>query len=239
MSGNDESPDALVGLRPDDRDVRDRPVGYPHLATLEHPIVTIASGSRSHARGVGPGIRFGQTEASDDLPRRHPGQPLILLLFAPPPPDRVHRERPLHRDERTDARVRSLELEACQAVLGGRHSRAPVSLEVHAEHPELTEVFREAPQIIDLAPLEPVTDVRNHAPLDEGADRITRGALVVAEQRVDVGDVDHVITGCHGLLLGAGHSRDRSDRGRQATGGSRHRAHRAAASVRTRGSVSA
>ena len=119
----------------------------PLVIHIFEPLSTQSSPSR-RARvridaGVGAVVGLGEAEAADRLARRHPRQPLLLLLLGAEPPDREHREAALHRHQRADAGVARLELEAGQAVVDRRHARAAVALEVHAEQADLAELAGE------------------------------------------------------------------------------------------------
>src|SRR4029450_7812039 len=83
--------------------------------------------------GVRPVVGLGQPEAAERLSRGHPREPLLLLLLAAVAPDRVHRERALHGDQRPDSGVGGLELLAGDAVVDARHPGTAVSRQVHAE----------------------------------------------------------------------------------------------------------
>src|SRR5207253_392584 len=87
---------AVVDLRPDEGDVRDRRVGDPHLGAVEHVVATAAAGAREHTRRIGAAIGLGEAETPDRLATRHAGQKARLLFFAPEGIDAVHRERALH-----------------------------------------------------------------------------------------------------------------------------------------------
>src|ERR1700709_2134187 len=68
--------------------------------------------------GGGAGLRLGHPKPADRVPRRHPRQPLLLLLLRAPFPDREHRQRPLHGDEAADPRVARLQLHAGEPAGG-------------------------------------------------------------------------------------------------------------------------
>src|SRR4029078_1611246 len=104
----------------------------------------------------GPGTRSGGPEAASRLAGVHRRQPALLLLLRAPAPDRVHRERALHRDEAPDARVARLELHAGQPVAGGARPRQAVALQVHPEEAELRDLLHELARQDAL--LEPVAD---------------------------------------------------------------------------------
>ena len=151
VGGDDETADAVVGLGPDDGDVGDGAVGDPHLAAVEDPVAAVAAGAGAHAAGVGAGVGLGETEAADRLPRRHAAAATRFFCSSrAPAPDGEHGQRSLDRDQRPDAGVGGLELEARQAVLGGRHARAAVALQVHAEHAERAELLGQAADVVDL-----------------------------------------------------------------------------------------
>src|SRR5205085_6565033 len=97
-------------------------------------------------------------EAADRIALVHRRQPPLLLLFGAPLVDREHRERALHRDERSDPRVARLELEACQAVRDRARTGQPIALEMHAEETEVGELLRELARQDPL--LEPLPDFR-------------------------------------------------------------------------------
>ena len=141
--GDQEALDALVGCGPHDGDVGDRPVGDPHLLAVQDPVITVAARAGAHRAGVRARVGLGQAEAADRLAGGHARQPLLLLLLAAPAPDRVHGQRALDRDQRADAGVAGLELQAGQAVGGGRGARAAVAGEVHAQDPQLAQRRRE------------------------------------------------------------------------------------------------
>src|SRR5690606_28717984 len=116
----DEAAYAVVGLRPDDRHVRDRAVGDPHLGTVEDPVAGgVALGVGAHAAGIGAVVGFGEPEAADRFARRHAGQPFGLLLGGAVLPDGEHGQRALHRYERPDARVAGFQFSAGDAVGDG------------------------------------------------------------------------------------------------------------------------
>ena len=139
---------------------------------------------RAHPTGVGAEVSLRQAEAADRVASRHARQPLLLLLLGPECVDRVHRQRALHADERTDAGVAGLELEARQTVGNGRCPLAAVSLQVHAQHAEGAEVLRQFTRR-DLALLEPVRDVRPDLGVDVLAHHVADRALLLGQQVVD------------------------------------------------------
>ncbi len=139
---HDEAPDSVLGPRPDHRQVGDASVGDPELVAVEDPVRARASGGGPHRRGVGAGVGLGEAEAADRLSRRHPGQPLLLLLFGAELPDREHRQRSLDGDEGAEAAVTRLQFEAGDAVAGGRGARAAIALEVHAEQAQAAKLER-------------------------------------------------------------------------------------------------
>src|SRR5690606_20389522 len=126
---NDEAPDALLGVRPDDRHLRDRREADPPFGARDDPVVAITPGEGGHAAGVAARRGFGEAEASDDLTGRHARQPLLLLLLAAPLVDGAHRERTLHAHEGADARIARLQLEGREPVLDRTATRASVALE--------------------------------------------------------------------------------------------------------------
>ena len=142
----DEAADAVVRPGPDHRDVGHRAVGDPHLRAVQHPVVAVAPGVRAHTGRVRAEVRLGQAEAADRLARGHPRQPLVLLLLAAVLPDRVHRQRPLHRHQRTHPGVGRLDLQAGEPVRDRTEAGAPVPGQVHPEEPERAQLLRQLPR---------------------------------------------------------------------------------------------
>ena len=168
----------------------------------------LAAGTGAHRAGVGARVGLGQAEAPDRLARRHPRQPLLFLLLRAPFPDREHRQRALHGDQRADPRVAGLQLQAGEPVGGRRGAGAAVALEVHAEDVQLAELLGELER--DRGLLEPVADVGDDLVLDESADSVADVALFVREKRVDREEVGGVDLGGGGG--GRGHDLDPSAR---------------------------
>ena len=180
LGGDDEAAHAVVGHRPDDRHVGDRSVGDPHLAAVEDPVRPVAPRPGGHRSRIGAGVGFGQAEAAEQFAGGHAGQPLLLLFFGAESPDREHGQRPLYRDHRPDAGVGGLQLGTRQPVVHRRRPAAAVTLQVHAEQSELTEVLG---QVADreIADLEPLRDVRDDVLGAELTDRVTHRDLVVGQ----------------------------------------------------------
>ena len=135
-------------------------------------------------------IRLGQAEAADGLARRHPRQPLSLLLLGAVLPDRVHGQRALHRDHAAQPGVGRFELAAGDAVGDRAHPGASVARQVHAEQAQLAEFGHEVAG--ERTFLEPFGDVRLDPVGREVAHRVTdqplvRGQLVVNPEQVDIG----------------------------------------------------
>ena len=191
---DDEPADlAVLGSRPDDRDVGDRAVRDPHLGAVQDPVRPIAPRVRAHRAGIGARVRLRQPEAADHLARVHPRQPVLLLLLRAPAPDREHRERALHRDGAADARVTRLELEARQAIRDRARTGEAVAVQVHAEEAELRELRHHLSRQDAL--LEPVADLGQHLLADELPHRVPDRLLLVVEQRVDREEVEGVERG--------------------------------------------
>src|SRR5680860_1623070 len=83
-----DSSDALLGVRPHHGDIGDGPVGDPHLATVQDPVVAVSFGTGAHSGRVGPMVGFGQAKASDRLSRSHLREPMVLMLLTAETPDR-------------------------------------------------------------------------------------------------------------------------------------------------------
>ncbi len=176
-------PSSLGEPRPHDREVRDPAVGDPRLRAADDVVRTVAPSDRAHPAGIAAEIPLGQAEAADRVAGGHARQPRLLLLLRTVGPDRVHRERALHRHERPETRIAGFELEARQTVGDGARPRAAVAVQVHPEQAEVADLLdhRARERVV----LEPLRDVRQHAIAHERADRVADEALVVGEQRVD------------------------------------------------------
>ena len=122
VGGDHEAPDAVVGLRPHDGHVGDPAVRDPHLRPVEDPVVAVAPGAGAHVDRVGAEVGLGQAEAADRVAGGHARQPRLLVLLAAVLPDREHRQRALHGDERAQPAVARLQLTAGHAR---RRSRSP------------------------------------------------------------------------------------------------------------------
>ncbi len=167
----------------------------------------VAEGSRSRwppvgveqrDSGIEPGWRDRYRRAATASGSVRPKQPIASRrpsaaatpASAPrsPPPDRVHRQRALDRDQRADAAVAGFQLQAGQAVGGGRGACAAVTGEVHTEDPELAQPGASSAYGISAA--------SNHSPtsgtiwsLDERTDGVADVALLVGEEAVDAQEV--------------------------------------------------
>ena len=193
---------AVVGARPDDRDVGDRAVRDPHLRAVQDPVGAVAPRGRAHRARVGARVGLGQPEAADRVAVVHRRQPALLLLLGAPAPDREHRERALHRDERANARVAGLELEARQPVGDGARARAGRSPRGACRRGRARDLLRELARQDAL--LEPLADV-GHDPLaHEPAHGVADRLLLVVEERVDREEVARIE---RGRLRGRGHTR--------------------------------
>src|SRR5580698_5355649 len=134
---DDETGYAFLDLRPHDSDVGDRSIRDPSLGSIENPAVAVAPRARFHPARVRSVVRLGQPEASDQFSLGHFRQVALLLFLAAVCINRVHRKRALHRRERPQTRVASLEFLHDQAVGYVVHTRASVALQISSEHPKL------------------------------------------------------------------------------------------------------
>src|SRR5438067_5970652 len=79
-----------VGSRVHDDRVGMRPVGDPHLVSVEDVAVARLLGARSHRGDVGAGIDLGHRERADVLARNELGEQTTLLRGSAVAPDLVH-----------------------------------------------------------------------------------------------------------------------------------------------------
>ena len=128
---NQEAPDAVLGLRPHHRHVRDGAVGDPHLGTVDAPLAAgLAHGLGEHSARIGSEVRLSQAKASDLFTLRHLGEPVLFLCFAAVGVNGPHHETALHRCEGAKARIATFQLvhqqtvghagKACAAVFLGQ-----------------------------------------------------------------------------------------------------------------------
>ena len=122
-------------------------------------------------------------------PARHLRQVALLLRLRAEGVNRVHDERPLHAREAPDARVAALELLHREAVADLAQPRAAVPLKVAAEEAELGDL---GDQLHGERPLfEVLSDGRQDARIDEGANGVAHGALFGGEVAGEVEEVGH------------------------------------------------
>ncbi len=173
---HEKAADPVGGPGPHDGYVGDRPVRDPHLGSRQYPALIVWLREGFHASGIGTVIRFGEAEASDRVPGRHPGQPFLLLRVRAVPPDRVHGERALHRDQAAQPGVGRLQLATGDAIGDRAHARAAVTGQLHAEQAQLAEFRHQFAR--ERAGLEPVCDVGHDAVGRVAAHRVADQALV-------------------------------------------------------------
>ena len=151
------------------------------------PLSTQSSPSRLALVRIPDGLEPKSGSVSPKQPIASPaaigGQPLLLLLLAAPLPDREHRQRALHADQRADPGVDRLQLHAGQPVRHRAGARAAVPVQVHAEHAEAAELLGQLARR-DGAGLEPVGDVRAEVVVAELADGVADRPLLVGQQGV-------------------------------------------------------
>ena len=143
--------------------------------------------------GLAAEVRFGEAEAPDQFPARHLWKPPILLLVGSERPDREHAERPLHTDEGAEPRVACLQLQADQTVRHGVRPEATVSLEVHPEQTQRTQL--QSNLFGELPPFEPLLDAGQDIVVHPCANEASDLAFFVREQVVDVDEVERFDVG--------------------------------------------
>ena len=139
--------------------------------------------------GVGAGVRLGEPEAADRLPRCIAGSHAPSAPPSPSARSRTSRASPAPRP-RCGHRVARLELEAGQPVRDRARPGKPVAVEVHSEEPELRELLDDLAREDPL--LEPVADLREHVLPHECADRVTDRPLLLVEEGVEGEEVERV-----------------------------------------------
>src|SRR5438477_367721 len=157
---DDESGDPLsllrrIGLREDDRHVRQRSVRDEVLGPVQDPAVTVAPGGGTHRRGIAARRRLRQGKTADPLAARELRQVLLLLGVASVMQDRVDRERHVRAEHHAGRCARAVDLLDDQGVRQRVETRATVPLgHVRAHEAEGThlaeELRRDLALIVDL-----------------------------------------------------------------------------------------
>ena len=198
---NQEAADAVFGLRPHHRHVRDGAVGDPHLGAIDAPLAArLAHGLGEHPAGIGPEIRFGQAEASDLFTLGHLGEPVLFLGFAAIGVDGPHHETALHRREGAKARIAAFQLVHQQTVGHAGKTRAAVFLgQRGAIESQLAHLGDEV--VWESLVLGMLLDDGQHFAIDEVAGRFADHAFFVREQALEAHEISHVGEGG----VGAGH----------------------------------
>src|SRR5437868_10247650 len=196
VRGHDEAANrpltlVAVGLGPHDRDLCGGSVRDPHLAAIEEPgTVRLFLRHRDHAGRIRAKVRLRETEAANDLAARHLRQPRAFLIFAAEGEDGIHRQCPLYGGQGAHAGVAAFELLHDQTVRDVVEARATVLLrQIGAEDAQLRhlghELFRET--AVDVA----LPNDGKHAVVDEVADAVAYGALVLRQLTIDVEEIEH------------------------------------------------
>ena len=108
---NQKAANAVFGLRPHHRHVRDGAVGDPHLGAIDAPLATgLAHGLGKHSARIGSEIRLCQTKTPDLLTLGHLGEPVLFLCFAAIGVNGPHHKATLHRCEGAKARIAAFQL---------------------------------------------------------------------------------------------------------------------------------
>src|SRR5262249_58956416 len=107
---HDASAYLAFGLDPHDRDARYRAICAPTLRAIEHPTLVRAARARLHTGGIGPVIRFSETEAADLLAPGEERQPFFFLLFRSESEDRIHHQCAFDTHKTSKAAVAALQL---------------------------------------------------------------------------------------------------------------------------------
>ena len=181
-------PVGVAELGPDHRDVRHAAVGDPRLLAVDHEFIAVLHGSREHACRVRAEVGLGQPEAAHRLALLHRGQPTLLLLIGPVRVDGVHREAALHRDKTAQSGVAALELLHDQPVFDVAQPGAAVAGNVRAEESEIGD--RRCQFVRECPVAEVLRDQRHELILDELSRGLPHQQLFLAQQRVELHEVD-------------------------------------------------
>ena len=183
-----EAPDSLVGARPHDRDIGDAAVRDPLLGAVQHPVVPVAARAGAHRRGVRPEIRLRETEAANHPAAGQPRDEAVLLLLRAEGEDRVHDQGALHRDHAADAGIAALQLLHHEPVRDIPQAGESVLREVRSEQVQIADLGRQLHRRARIAMA--LLDDGLHPLVDELTDGISDQALLAAEQRVELHEIN-------------------------------------------------
>src|SRR5947207_12587601 len=90
-------------------------------------------------------VRLRETEATDELTARHLRKVAFLERLGSELPNRIHRQRSLHRSERSKTRVTALELFHREPICHSGQAGTSVSVEARSQETKLAELSRQMP----------------------------------------------------------------------------------------------
>ena len=180
-----EQRDALVagvgvGARDDDHQVGQDAVGDERLAAVEDVVVALVDGGGADALEVGAGARLGHRDRGDLLAAGQVGEPALLLLVVRAG-DEVGHDHVVEQRERraVDAAVGHLLADHHVVAEVGRAPAAVLLVELEAEQslraglgPDLA---------VDDPVLLPLVVVGDDLLVEEGADRVAEGLVLLVE----------------------------------------------------------
>src|ERR1035441_4667207 len=157
-----------VGLAEQRGHLRVPGVGDPHLAAVDHVVVTVATGRRAHRLEVGAAAGLGERHRAPDLPGRHlREQPLTLLLGAELSDELGDDAVPAHRSGQAHPAARELGGDVDVAP-GGDRSPAVFLRDGRPEDAELLHLVNELLRV--LVGVLQLADDRAHLIVDKLAD---------------------------------------------------------------------
>src|SRR5215469_1040252 len=128
-----EAANAILGLGPDDCQVRETTIGDPHLRAVQDIAVPITTRCRAHAPRITSGIGFREPKTSNHFTLGHTRQPALLLLLRAKSMDREHGKRTLYGDKRAQTAVASLQFLAGESIANSAQSGAAIAFEMHSQ----------------------------------------------------------------------------------------------------------
>src|SRR4051794_28445495 len=173
-----------VGLGEDERDLRVVAHRDPLLLAGDLPALGRLLRARGQVRGVGAGVRLGQSEAAQDLAGAQARQPLVLLLLAAPALDRRAHERGLHRHDRAGRGIGAAHLLDDQRV--GAVVQAAAAVLLGDDRPQVAHVAELLDQVeVEVLVAVVVPGLREDLLVGELARGVADQPLLVGQLEVD------------------------------------------------------
>ncbi len=113
----EEATNPVLSICPDDGDIRDRSICDPCFIAVNNPVGSIGSREGFHLDRIGSNIWFSKGERTNQFTSRHTRQPGLALLLGAEGMNRMHSQRPLNADERTNSGITGLKFLTDKSVV--------------------------------------------------------------------------------------------------------------------------